>query len=188
MLGDRRRILLAASAGAALASLRSAHVSAIPPRRIKAVAFDGFTVFDPRPAGVVAEALFPGKGSALVAAWRSRLFDYQWLRTLSGRYADFADTEISLIDVIADLVHLITELQIMTAETVENKSRVGIERRSFGDVPIGFENGRNVGKSARAGSARARPGINWRTVRVNVAEQAANARKIGDAVAAELFV
>ncbi|HLH51230.1 MAG TPA: haloacid dehalogenase type II, partial [Roseiarcus sp.] len=33
---------------------------------------------------------FPGKGGALIALWRSRQFDYAWLRAVSGRYADFA--------------------------------------------------------------------------------------------------
>ena len=57
--------------------------------KIKAVALDGFTTFDPRPISVAAEALFPGKGVDLVNAWRTRQFEYTWLRTLTGAYADF---------------------------------------------------------------------------------------------------
>jgi 2-haloacid dehalogenase len=55
----------------------------------KAIAFDAFPIFDPRPAAATAESVFPGQGSALINAWRVRLFEYQWLRALAGRYVDF---------------------------------------------------------------------------------------------------
>ena len=51
--------------------------------------FDGFPIFDPRPVGDLMESLFPGHGSAIMNAWRSRQFEYQWLRALSGHYVDF---------------------------------------------------------------------------------------------------
>jgi len=38
---------------------------------------------------VLAEQLFPGRGAELSDAWRTRQFEYQWLRALTGRYADF---------------------------------------------------------------------------------------------------
>ena len=67
-------------------------------RPIKAIAFDGFPITDPRPVFAKVEELFPGKGRALSEAWRTRLFEYTWLRTLGGRYADFWHvTEQSLI-------------------------------------------------------------------------------------------
>ncbi len=59
---------------------------------IKAVAFDAFVIFDGRPLSALIESLFPGKGAELGNAWRARQFEYQWLRALSGRYADFART------------------------------------------------------------------------------------------------
>ena len=55
----------------------------------KAIAFDGFPIIDPRPVALRAEALFPGRGGQLMEGWRTRQFEYTWLRTLSGRYADF---------------------------------------------------------------------------------------------------
>jgi 2-haloacid dehalogenase len=58
-------------------------------RRITAIAFDGFPIIDPRPVAARAEALFPGKGAALMNAWRTRQFEYSWLRTLSASYVDF---------------------------------------------------------------------------------------------------
>src|SRR3954471_22677003 len=66
--------------------------------RIKAVAFDGFPVIDSRPIATKAEEVFPGKGEALATSWRTRQFEYTWLRTLSGRYVDFwRTTEDALI-------------------------------------------------------------------------------------------
>jgi len=61
-------------------------------RPIRAVAFDGFALFDATAVVPAAEALAPGRGAALVAAWRARHFEYQWLRTLGGRYEDFQKT------------------------------------------------------------------------------------------------
>jgi 2-haloacid dehalogenase len=67
-------------------------------RPIKAIAFDGFPIIDARPFFAKAEDIFPGKGRALSEAWRTRLFEYTWLRTLGGRYVDFWHvTEQSLI-------------------------------------------------------------------------------------------
>src|SRR5262249_28114494 len=58
-------------------------------KRIKAIAFDGFVIIDPRPVATRAEELFPGQGARLMEIWRSRQFEYTWLRTLSRRYANF---------------------------------------------------------------------------------------------------
>ncbi len=61
-------------------------------RRYAAVVFDGFPIFDLRPVAAKAEALFPGRGAALTAAWRARQFEYQWLHALSNTYVDFRRT------------------------------------------------------------------------------------------------
>jgi 2-haloacid dehalogenase len=60
--------------------------------RIRAVTFDAFAIFDLRPLWVACESAFPGKGSTLSAAWRSRQFEYQWLSALAGKYQDFWET------------------------------------------------------------------------------------------------
>jgi 2-haloacid dehalogenase len=60
--------------------------------RYRAVAFDAFPIFDPRPIFAMAETLFPGKGTALSNAWRTRQFEYQWLRATGRQYADFRQT------------------------------------------------------------------------------------------------
>jgi 2-haloacid dehalogenase len=56
---------------------------------VRAVAFDALTVFDPSSVTAVGEAMFPGQGGVLTAAWRTRQFEYTWLRTAAGRYDEF---------------------------------------------------------------------------------------------------
>jgi 2-haloacid dehalogenase len=52
------------------------------------VAFDLFTIFDPRAVTGVAEEIAPGKAAALVETWRTRQFEYAFLRAAAGRYRD----------------------------------------------------------------------------------------------------
>ena len=94
----RRQLIgrLAGIAGAAL--LRPALASAAPGSRYRAVAFDGFVLFDPRPIAALANELLGEKGPRLMEVWRTRQFDYQWLQALSGRYQDFwKSTEAALL-------------------------------------------------------------------------------------------
>lgn len=56
---------------------------------IKAVAFDGFVIFDPRTVERRVEEQLPGRGAEFATLWRTRQFEYCWLRTCGGRYADF---------------------------------------------------------------------------------------------------
>ena len=89
-----RRTFIAGAAAVGLA-LPAARASTRP---IKAIAFDGFPITDPRPVFAKADELFPDKGRALSEAWRTRLFEYTWLRTLGGHYVDFWHvTEASLV-------------------------------------------------------------------------------------------
>src|SRR5262245_13745484 len=93
MLFDRRAFLHLAAGGVVARALPSPLVAqAAPQPPCKAIAFDAFPIFDPRPVFGLAETLFPGKGTELSNAWRTRQFEYQWLRTLSGHYADFWQT------------------------------------------------------------------------------------------------
>jgi 2-haloacid dehalogenase len=57
--------------------------------RFKAVAFDYFVIFDPNSVIPEAEKVFPGKGEAFAKLWRGKQFDYGFLRSITGRYADF---------------------------------------------------------------------------------------------------
>lgn len=57
--------------------------------RIKAVAFDGFVIFDPGSVEKRVEEQLPGRGAEFTNLWRTRQFEYCWLRTCGGQYADF---------------------------------------------------------------------------------------------------
>lgn len=100
-----RRTLLARAGGAAASILWSPWAAPAAPRRpLRAVAFDAFPILDPRPVFGLAEELFPGRGNALSDAWRTRQFEYQWLRVLTGRYADFWRTTEDALVFAAELL------------------------------------------------------------------------------------
>jgi 2-haloacid dehalogenase len=90
---NRRRFL--AFTGAALASslVDSTWGRSLGSRgsslNIKAIAFDAFPIFNPSSVFILAEQLFPGKGPALSDEWRTRQFEYTWLRMATHHYADF---------------------------------------------------------------------------------------------------
>jgi 2-haloacid dehalogenase len=102
MFANRREFVTLAAGGvaAAIGNTPADHVLAadVVKPKIKAVAFDGFPIIDPRPVFATTEEMFPGKGRELGNAWRTRQFEYTWLRTLGGSYADFWQvTEESLV-------------------------------------------------------------------------------------------
>jgi 2-haloacid dehalogenase len=88
----REFLTLAAGGVAARVGLSPLRAQTVTPPPFKAIAFDAFPIFDPRPVFGLAETLFPGKGAEFSNAWRTRQFEYQWLRALSGHYADFWQT------------------------------------------------------------------------------------------------
>jgi 2-haloacid dehalogenase len=94
---DRRAFVhrVAGGVGSTAAVLAASRASAstlgLTGRRepVRAVLFDAFPVFDPRPVAALAETEFPGRGAELTALWRTRQFEYTWLRTAARDYADF---------------------------------------------------------------------------------------------------
>jgi 2-haloacid dehalogenase len=58
---------------------------------IQAVVFDAYgTLFDVHSVARRCEEMFPGKGPQLSQLWRTKQLEYTWLRSLMGRYEDFA--------------------------------------------------------------------------------------------------
>jgi len=66
--------------------------------KLKAVFFDAFTLFDPRPIFNTVEELFPANGKQLVETWRSKQFTYQWLRVCGRKYKNFWDVTADALD------------------------------------------------------------------------------------------
>jgi len=82
-----RRSLLA---GLALtAALRPDRGSTKVQSEVRAIAFDAFTIFDPRSVIAAARRFFPQQGQELAAIWSQKLFDYTWIDTAAGQYQDF---------------------------------------------------------------------------------------------------
>jgi 2-haloacid dehalogenase len=91
-----RRTLLTLAASGPLVQTTAAYAG--HSSGIKAIAFDAFAVFDPRPVAARVEELFPGRGAEITAAWRTRQFEYTWLRTLTASYTHFwSVTEDALV-------------------------------------------------------------------------------------------
>ncbi|MFN7085289.1 MAG: haloacid dehalogenase type II [Burkholderiales bacterium] len=56
-----------------------------------ALVFDAYgTLLDVNSVAGSCEKLFPGQGAALSRLWRAKQLEYTWLRSLMGRYEDFA--------------------------------------------------------------------------------------------------
>jgi 2-haloacid dehalogenase len=131
MKPDRRAFLNFAAAGVvtgisgSVMSMRSAGNS-----KVKAIAFDAFPIFDLRPVFALTEHLFPGKGFELTNSWRTRQFEYQWLRALSGRYADFWKTTEDSLMFAAELLKL-----DLTIDKRKKLMSAYLELKAWPDVP-----------------------------------------------------
>jgi 2-haloacid dehalogenase len=84
--------LLGCAAGTATAALPAPATPAPRPaalRPIRAICFDLFTLFDPRSVVQVAQTIVPERAAELCEAWRTRQFQYSWLRASGAQYRDF---------------------------------------------------------------------------------------------------
>ena len=88
----------------ALGSVGAAHAETRP--RVKAIAFDGLAVFDPRPIAALTERLFPGRGADITNVWRTHQFEYTWLRTITSSYVDFWQVTDEALTFTAKLLKL----------------------------------------------------------------------------------
>ena len=109
--------------------------------QIKAVVFDAFPVFDSRPIIRACEEAFPGRGSDLSNAWRTRQFEYQWLRALAGQYEDFWQTTQSALDYAAH------SLKLELSSSVRDSLLQGyLALKAWPDVPDALAELRRSGK------------------------------------------
>jgi 2-haloacid dehalogenase len=74
--------------------------------RFKAVAFDYLVLFDPDSVVSQAEELFRGKARQLTTLWRSRQFEYTWLRSAAHRYMDFSAVTADALTYSASAMNL----------------------------------------------------------------------------------
>lgn len=93
-----RRRFLKVMGGSAFAAACSSHTALVAggttaptgleQRGLRAIAFDLFTIFDPRLVDQRVATLL-NTDAAFAKTWKSRLFEYSWIRAASGRYVDF---------------------------------------------------------------------------------------------------
>lgn len=134
-----RRFLLHRFAFAALAS-RMGQANVGTHASIRAVAFDGFAIFDPAPVFALLRNRFPEKAAELANLWRARQFEYMWLRSLTGRYADFwrVTDEALLFAAASAGVSL-------DAETRTRLMNTWLELRCWPEVPAALQSLRGAG-------------------------------------------
>jgi 2-haloacid dehalogenase len=142
---DRREFLTLAAGGAAASVWLSSPAAvgaaqAASPPRFKAVAFDAFPIFDPRPIAGLAETLFPGKGAELSNAWRTRQFEYQWLHALAGHYVDFWQATEDALVFAANLVQV-----ELTAQKRAQLMDTHLQIKAWPDVPSALRSLKEAG-------------------------------------------
>lgn len=130
MLDERRKFLsLSSKLLIAGASLNTSLVYANNNKKIKAIAFDAFPIFDPRPIFALVQKLYPEKGKRFSVLWRTRIFEYTWLLTSAGKYEDFW----TCID--NALVYTAQQLKVvLTPENHKLLMNAFLEIKAFPDV------------------------------------------------------
>jgi 2-haloacid dehalogenase len=84
---------------------------------VDAIVFDAYgTLFDVQSVAAIGERMFPGQGSALAQAWRTKQLEYTWLQSLmlsaAQRRQDFAAITAHALDYAADALGLPIQSQL----------------------------------------------------------------------------
>jgi len=85
----RRKFVQMVAGGLAAATIARPTLSQARMPQYHAIAFDAFPIFDPRPVFQLVKYLYPEQGEKFSVLWRSRIFEYTWLRVSAHRYKDF---------------------------------------------------------------------------------------------------
>jgi 2-haloacid dehalogenase len=75
-------------------------------QRYPAVAFDYFVLFNPDSVVSAVDRIAPGKGREFTNLWRTRQFEYSWLRSITGRYVDFFAITDDALRYTANAMHV----------------------------------------------------------------------------------
>jgi 2-haloacid dehalogenase len=137
---SRREFLNLAASGLVAGCASAASANSTSGTTVEAVAFDAFTVFDPSRVAEVAETVFPGQGAALSAAWRTRQFEYTWLRTTAGHYDDFWTVTGDALVFAARMLRL-----ELTAARRQRLMQVFLDLRAYPDAQAALASLRQMG-------------------------------------------
>ena len=138
--GIVRREFLRRMAASGLALKTFANEAAGFRRAIRAVAFDAFPILDPRPVFTLVDELYPERGVDLSIVWRTRQFEYTWLRTMSRRYSDFWQ--------VTDDALVFAAKALKVELTPEKRARLMeayLKLRCWPEVPAALRSLRNAG-------------------------------------------
>ena len=133
ILTRRQFLSMTASAMAGVLVQNRATSAIATNARVRALAFDAFPIFDPRPVFALAEHLFPGRGAELSNEWRTRQFEYTWLRVADRHYADFWQVTRDALDFAANKLRL-----ELSSENREKLMGAYLQLKSWPDVPAGL--------------------------------------------------
>jgi 2-haloacid dehalogenase len=75
-------------------------------KRYAAVAFDYLVLFNPDSVVSVVDRIAPGKGREFINLWRTRQFEYCWLRSIIDRYVDFEAITNDALAYTANALHV----------------------------------------------------------------------------------
>jgi 2-haloacid dehalogenase len=75
-------------------------------KKYAAVAFDSFVLFNPDSVVSAVDRIAPGKGREFTILWRTRQFEYSWLRSITHRYVDFFAITRDALLFAANAMHL----------------------------------------------------------------------------------
>ena len=137
----RRSFLGAGIAAAAVAASERVAAQRGVTNTVQAVAFDAFALFDPRPVFQACESAAPGKGSELASLWRTRQFEYQWLRGLGRQYLDFYVASEAALEFAARSLNL-----NLAPDAREGLMHGLLELRAWPDVAVSLRALRQAGK------------------------------------------
>ncbi|HET9580164.1 MAG TPA: haloacid dehalogenase type II [Usitatibacter sp.] len=106
-------------------------------KEISALVFDAYgTLFDVHSVARLAESLFPGKGAALSAAWRTKQLEYTWLRSLMQRYEDFNRVTAASLDWAMESLGIAPEENDRASRALVDEYR---RLATFPEVPAALE-------------------------------------------------
>lgn len=84
--------------------------------------------------------MFPSKADTLLAAWRTRQFEYAWLRTMGGAYTDFWQTTRDALAFAATSVGL-----TLSTEDCDQLMQTYRELKAWPDVEVALKRLRAAG-------------------------------------------
>ena len=103
-------VAIAISVAFAIASTPFAHPATSVERGVRkqyaAVAFDYLVLFDPDSVVSAVDRIAHGRGREFTSMWRTRQFEYSWLRSISGRYVDFSAITSDALRYTANAMHV----------------------------------------------------------------------------------